>query len=275
MKYTVIIPFYKAYPFFHHTLASVLSQTLPPAEVLVIDDEATSASREFLMEFHSGIVQVIPLFANSGVANARNVGIGAARYEWVAFQDADDIWEPEKMQRQSEYLGSNLEWVGCHTGIRVFNQDGAITASYLNKPSELRIDDLLSGSHVTPSSLVIRRDALLALGGMNTIFTTSEDYDFSIRLVKAGYKLGFVPLPLVRFRRQQQGNLSSNWHKTLLNHIRIVWIHRDMFISYKGPHIARLFLAQSLRESSGKLGGRRGWCLYQIGKLLGITRQSQ
>lgn len=268
VNYSVIIPFYKAYRFFEATLASVLKQSAPPGEVLVIDDEASDMSRLFLEKFAGGTVRIISLPSNSGAANARNVGICNARNEWIAFQDSDDLWEADKIERQFEYLHEHPNWVGCHTGVCVFNEDCEICATYLSKPHELQLEHLLLTSHVTPPSLLIRRDILLSLGGMDTRFSTSEDYEFSLRLVKAGHILGFVPLPLVRVRRQHHGNLSSNWHKVTRNHLLLIHKHKDVFFHYRGPHVARRFLAKSIRESAGKLGGVSGRVLYQLGKVL-------
>src|SRR5262249_59293001 len=95
---SVVIPCYNGARFLRETLASVLAQTLPPLEVLVIDDGSTDDSGAVAESFGPP-VRVIRQ-PNQGESVARNRGIEEAKGEWVGFLDADDLWNPDKLERQ-------------------------------------------------------------------------------------------------------------------------------------------------------------------------------
>src|SRR5687767_2043013 len=95
---TVVIPCYNGAAYLRTTIASVLSQTALPREVLIIDDGSTDNSAEVARSFGSA-VKVISQ-ENRGLSGARNRGIEEAQGEWVAFLDADDVWMPNKLEHQ-------------------------------------------------------------------------------------------------------------------------------------------------------------------------------
>jgi glycosyltransferase involved in cell wall biosynthesis len=102
MKISVVIPCYNAAAYVGEAVHSVLTQTLPPHEVIVIDDGSTDASATVLSEFGSSVTLVRQ--ANQGVAAAVNHGVSRARGEAIAFLDADDLWMPDKLERQVAVL---------------------------------------------------------------------------------------------------------------------------------------------------------------------------
>jgi glycosyltransferase involved in cell wall biosynthesis len=102
MKISVVIPCYNAAAYVGEAVRSVLMQTLPPHEVIVIDDGSTDASATVLSEFGSSVTLVRQ--TNQGVAAAVNHGVSKARGEAVAFLDADDLWMADKLERQVAVL---------------------------------------------------------------------------------------------------------------------------------------------------------------------------
>lgn len=263
---SVLIPFYKAENYFDECMNSVLNQTHKPAEIIVVNDNSGGRAREYLKKFEA-VAKVIHLDESHGVAGARNVLLKHASFDWIAFQDADDVWELTKLEEQVRFLEEHSDYVGCHTGVTTFNSSGALN-QYTDKPSPLGIKDLMMGSHVTPPSLLINRGIVQELGGFDTNFVTSSDYEFSIRLVKAGNKIGFVAKPLIRVRRSDHGNISSNGFRTFRSHVKLVKKHKDLFVDTAGYSGIRKFLAKSLRESGGKIQGLKGKLVYYIGVVL-------
>src|SRR5574341_762611 len=96
LPFSVIIPAYNAERFIGETLASVLAQTARPAEIIVVDDGSTDQTAEIARSMGATLVQ----HGRHGVSLSRNFGILAAASEWVAFLDADDLWETEKLAMQ-------------------------------------------------------------------------------------------------------------------------------------------------------------------------------
>src|SRR5690606_5789298 len=133
---------------------------------------------EYLKNFDKS-ARVVHLRTSHGAAGARNVALGLAKCAWVAFQDADDIWAQDKLEKQVNALIAHPEWVACHTGIQVFNKMGVVN-EFSSKPSPLKVTDLMMGSHVTPPSLIIKKQVIDLLGGFDTSFISSEDYEFSL-----------------------------------------------------------------------------------------------
>lgn len=265
---SVLIPFYKAERYFEQCMASVMNQTYPPAEIIIVND-GSGGSAETFLDAYRDVARIIHLPVNRGVAYCRNVLVKEARFPWLAFQDADDIWEVDKLAQQVSRLRLNPTWVGCHGGILTFNEQ-QVLQHYLNKPSPLRVQDLLMGSHVTPTTLLIRKDCVEQLGGFDPAFRTSSDYEFSVRLTCAGYQLGFVDTVLARMRRENHSNVSSNGWRTFINHVRLVKKHNKVFLHWRNLNKTRCFLALSLQQSGGKIGGTQGALLYYLGRVLGI-----
>lgn len=114
-SYTVVIPCYNAEPFLREALDSVLAQTVPPLEVIVVDDGSTDASAA-IAESYGPPVRVIRQ-ENQGESVARNRGMDEAKGEWIAFLDADDVWKPEKMAIQLELAQPGVSCVlsGAYT----------------------------------------------------------------------------------------------------------------------------------------------------------------
>ncbi|WNO09044.1 glycosyltransferase family A protein [Teredinibacter sp. KSP-S5-2] len=256
---SVVIPFFNAYDFFAETLTSVQAQTYPPKEIIVVNDGCGQKAKDFLDQFDG--ITAIHLEENSGPAKARNTGIQAANGDWIAFLDADDIWNENKLAQQVYFLTEHPEFCACHTGIHTFNQDGII-ATFLNKPFDIQISDLLASSHVTPPSLMIKKSALLDVGLFDEHIKCSEDYELSIRLVSRGYKIGFLGEALVKVRRMNHGNISSNAKRILIGRLELLKKHRKTFRKNKG--YTAYYLYKTFSIISGKTSGIKSRILHGI-----------
>ncbi len=103
---SVIIPTYNRAALVAEAVASVLAQTWRDFEVLVVDDGSTDGTIEALAPYASRL-RLLRRESRGGVSAARNTGIKAARGEWLAFLDSDDLWLPEKLSRQMAYLAAH------------------------------------------------------------------------------------------------------------------------------------------------------------------------
>lgn len=201
MSISVVIPAYNAADFIRETLDSVLQQTLSADEVLVIDDGSTDDTAS-IAESYGAAVRVIRR-ANFKQAAGRNFGVQETKSEWIAFVDADDIWERNKLERQMEELVRHPEADLCYTGRILLLQNGR--TARLGRvvpvpPAEKIRESLFRNTTFLPSSVLIRRSAFLAVGGFDTHFEVLQDWDLWLRLLHAGTKFAACREPLVQYR---------------------------------------------------------------------------
>ncbi len=208
MSISVVIPAYNASRFIAETIASVLAQTLPPLEVLVVDDGSTDHTAAIAERFGAP-VQVLKI-ANSKLSAARNYGVHYAAGEWIAFIDADDLWAPNKLERQMQELAAQPEADLCYTG-RVLLQpagDRFETGRVVETPSAEMLDRwLMKDTSFPPSSVVVRRAVLVAAGGFDPKIRFVEDWDMWMRLYLGGCRFVACPEPLLLYR-VHDGNMS-------------------------------------------------------------------
>jgi glycosyltransferase involved in cell wall biosynthesis len=200
----VVIPAFNAERFLAEALRSVVSQSSPPHEILVVDDGSTD--RTGLVATSVPGVRCIRQ-ENAGVSAARNRGIREASSTHIAFLDADDAWETEKLGSQMEAVTSESFIYSARTETDAHLRPLRIVRS---KPGGWILESLLFEGNIvgTPSSVVAPRDALLDAGGFDPRLSMCADWDMWIRLARHR-EPRYVDRPLVRYRTHG-GNMSSN-----------------------------------------------------------------
>lgn len=179
IKISVVIPAYNAAHFLPRCLKSVFAQTLQPTEVIVVDDGSTDDTAAVAAKLGARVIRQ----QNGGVSVARNLGIQSAIGNWIALLDADDLWMPEKLQRQVARIQPGTVLV--YTGIRIFGDDGihseepAIDTIAAKKMLRYR-------NPITPSSILAQRLMLLRDGGFREDIRACEDWEMWMRLQKLG-----------------------------------------------------------------------------------------
>ncbi len=201
-KVSVVIPTYNYGRFIAQALESVFAQTLPPGEIVVVDDGSTDDTENEVRKF-GGTVRYIRQ-ENKGVCAARNNGAANCSGEYIAFLDADDIWEPEKLEKQIAKFGEDPEIGLVHCGMREFDSETGETVGIRTEGMEGCVaDELLLWERpviVGPGgTIVVSREAFDAVGGFDERMKVGEDWDFCYRVARK-YKVGFVPEPLVNYR---------------------------------------------------------------------------
>ena len=185
MKISVVSPAYNAARFLPRCLESVFAQTLKAEEVLVVDDGSTDHSAALSEEMGARVIRR----QNGGLSAARNTGINNASSEWIALLDADDRWAPEKLERQAAC--ATPDTVLVYTGVRMFNDAGVLEECCAIDAISAR--KLLRHSNpITPSSVLVRRKALMHEGGFREDIRACEDWEMWYRLQRAGQ---FVAVP--------------------------------------------------------------------------------
>ena len=199
-EYGVVIPAYNAEAWLGQAIESVLNQTRPCSELIVVDDGSTDGTRTEVTNFGEPVRLVSQ--PNGGVASARNRGVSATTARFLAFLDADDIWEPEKMAKQIELFDRNHRIVMTHCGVTYVDADNQEMSTDCDGGSgdvykQLLLSEptILGGG----SGIVVPREVFAEVGGFDARLSTSADWRFFMRVARLG-PVGFIEEPLLRYR---------------------------------------------------------------------------
>lgn len=247
---SVIIPFFNREQFIDDAVQSVLAQTLQPLEIIIVNDCSRESSRRYL-DRYSDVCRIIDLPKNVGLAGSRNAGIQEVRGRFIALLDDDDIWLPEKLAVQRAYMEAHPSCPAVTCWVTAFFRDKPDDLWVQFGPNPIRLSQALNEWYwAVPSTLMIRADALRSVGGFDPRFRECEDRDFMIRFCAAGYSIEGIPQSLVRFRRAGQSSLSGRKLRMYRVHLRIVWIHRALFLRVYGVRGIINFLLATLRKAT-------------------------
>lgn len=207
-RISVVIPMYNAQDEIVNALASVIHQTFPAAEIIVVDDGSTDQGMEKVRAFceHSARPVKYIRQENQGPAAARNRGIREAKGEYVAFLDADDTWEETKLEKQMAKLESSPESPFCFTDMRHVVNGEVIHESYLHERDYRHLtegqiyENLLRQNFIFTPTVVVKRDIFESIGLFDETLRVSEDYDLWLRIARK-FPVCFVDEILVTRRR--------------------------------------------------------------------------
>lgn len=179
---SVVIPTHNRAHVLPRALDSVLAQSLAPREILVVDDGSTDTTADLLRERYPE-VRCLRQTANLGVSAARNLGITAARAEWIALLDSDDAWLPDKLQAQQAALARQPGYRLCHTEEIWIRNGRRVNAMRKHAKSGGRIfRQCLPRCVISPSSALLQRSLLDEIGGFDEDLPACEDYDLWLRI---------------------------------------------------------------------------------------------
>ena len=192
---SVVIPAYNAAAYLPATLDSVLAQTFSNYEIIVINDGSPdSPELEKVLRPYFGKIRYIQQ-ENRGPSSARNTGIAAARGQYVAFLDSDDIWLPKHLANQMAMFASDPSLGLVYANGVHIRDERPVGVSFDRTPQSLPVnfDSLLrEQSTVNTSSTVVSRAALVQAGMFDEQFRRCEDYDLWLRLAAAGVHMTFT-----------------------------------------------------------------------------------
>jgi glycosyltransferase involved in cell wall biosynthesis/GT2 family glycosyltransferase len=227
---SVVIPAHNARLFLGEALDSVLAQTRPPEQIIVVDDGSTDGTAELARAWctERGVPITLLQQPNRGVSAARNVGIQAAQTDLVALLDADDLFLPDHLERLQRGFDHAPESVLCFADAEVFTASGVTRPSFLagtridTVPTERRTEDglrvmtasafasLLWGSYIPTATTVFDRSAAVRAGLFGERFQGAEDRDFMLRMSRLG-RFSYYPMVLAR-KREHSANVSGPSH---------------------------------------------------------------
>ncbi len=213
-RVSVVIPAYNSGRFINATIESALGQTLEDFEIVVVDDGSTDDTLARVRGFRAARIHVIER-AHAGAPAALNTAVAASRGDYIAFLDHDDLWLPSKLARHVDFLDRNpgvaatFCWSGLidENGRRIelhpAHWRGAITFRQL-------LEDNVVGSS---STVVMRRSAILAVGGFDEQFPRCHDSDLMLRIALAWPEgVCAIPEELTLYRRHPR-QMSRDWRQ--------------------------------------------------------------
>jgi len=191
---SVIIPTYNRIDTLGRALDSVLAQSTPPGEVLVVDDGSTDDTAEFVARTYPHVILIRQ--ENAGVSAARNAGIKQAGGEWIALLDSDDAWMPNKLALQMNALARAPGLRLCHTEeIWIRNGRRVNQMKKHQKSGGHLFDRSLQLCCISPSSAVLHRSLFDEYGLFDDALPACEDYDLWLRIT-AHEETVFVETPV-------------------------------------------------------------------------------
>jgi len=264
-KVSVIIPAYNVEKSISEAMDSVLNQTYEDLEVIVVDDGSTDGTKDMLKKYigsprhqvTKSPVDVRYFYQqNKGPAAARNRGIKEAKGDYIAFLDSDDIWLPEKIEKQMQKIKEEPQYYLVHTARLRMEPDGSIKSSKRKVHEGSVLDELLKENFICCSSVLARRLCFDTVGLFDESRSNkSEDYDMWLRIAQ-GHKIGFVNEELVKYRVNPNGYNRSNIRDAYVSEKNVFL---KALIDYKGNNKEKL-----RQEKLHKITYRMGHSFFYI-----------
>lgn len=255
-KISVIITTFNRSQMLKKALESVLNQTYPDFELLILDNSSSDGTEEVVKSFKDSRIRYIkhnPL----NISQARNLGIKESKGEFVAFLDDDDEWLPKKLEKQIKIFNQGNENLGLVYGgfIRInergdeWDQHNPVLRGNIFEPYLCRVD-IITGSTSNP---LIKKSVFDIVGNYNENLKTSEDWEFYIRLAKE-FNFDFVSGPVVKIRTHPKYRLGDRTKDALEAELLVYNNYKDIFKKY--PKVKSFYL-QAIGGKFCRIGGQK------------------
>jgi len=203
---SVVIPVYNGARYLAQAIQSVLDQTYKNFELIIVDDGSTDHTREVVCSFiEKEQLPIRYIFQNNGgEALARNTGIAAAKGDYLAFIDADDMWMPNKLEQEVSLLeeskGIGLVFTSYRAciGEKVTDEVVSVDRQKLDG-NLLSFEELLKRSFIAPSAIVVRKEIMQQVGPFDSSFKMCTDYDMWLRISQIT-NIAYIDEPLMIYR---------------------------------------------------------------------------
>ncbi len=223
---SIIMPCYNVERFVAKTIESVVRQTYPRWELLVVDDASTDGSVGLIQDL-CGLdyrVHIAQNATHSGVATARNQAIRMAQGRFLAFLDADDVWHREKLERQLEYMmAKNIGF--CYTAYDCINEDDILLERQIHTIGRVDYGKYLRNTIIGCSTVILDRNIVGEV--VVPDYRTSQDTATWLNLMKKGFVAYDLDQILVHYRVRRNSNSSNKFDAA-----RDLWqVYRDQGLS--------------------------------------------
>jgi glycosyltransferase involved in cell wall biosynthesis len=213
-KISIIIPSYNHAHYIQQSIDSVIAQSVKDWELIIIDDASTDDSKTLLEKQDDPRIQVYYHTGNQGAHNTINEGLARARGDYLTVLNSDDVYHPERLQalyqaaQAYDFVASDINLINAEGQVTTYSED-AYTQAWLDWHEGLKQNYrmtqnffacLLEGNFlITTSNFFFHRRVWEKLGGFADL-RYMHDYEFSMRVMKAGFKAAFLPEKLLSYR---------------------------------------------------------------------------
>lgn len=268
-RISILMPVYKGERFIAQSIDSVLAQSYPDIELIIINDGSPDNSAAVIQPYLADPRVKYIEQQNAGVAAARNAGIRAAAGEYIAVLDQDDLWLPDKLARQLEYLDEHPEIALVHSNIHFIDDVGERIPdpewAWVAPTCGQVLPEMVQRNSICTCTVLMRKRALEQAGLFRQELAPADDWDLWLRIA-ARHPIGFVDA-VTAYYRVHQGNESRNLLKMQKAEIRVVETFIHEHPGAVGDAITRTKLfslyseAARLLERSGRHAEARGYWL--------------
>lgn len=212
-KISVIIPTYNRGNIIEKSIRSVLNQTYKFIELLIVDDGSTDNTEEVVKKIDDDRIKYIKLDSNCGASHARNIGIKNASGKYISFQDSDDIYHIDKLEKQYNNLKkNNSDFDFC----KIIIHDGDFISEIPSNHQiesirkKLFVDELCNGNYISTQAILIKKEIAEKIL-FDERLPRFQDYDFVMRVI-ANVKVSYIDEVLIDLYRQEN-SISNNLDK--------------------------------------------------------------
>jgi len=282
--FSIIMPVYNASKHLRSTIESVLNQSERDFEMIMIDDGSSDNSLAIMLEMANQDHRLKTVSQNNqGVSKTRNLGVDLANGEYLAFIDADDIWQPEKLMyhrklhEEKTYTAASYAKIAFVDDAAIDDQKAKTFSSVLRQ--SLKIDDIIAENPVcTTSNLVVNRNVFIASGGFDENMSHAEDQEWLARIIDQGHQVCGINEHLVDYRLSPDGlsfdlpAMYAGWKKLSDTYgakegrkgaeaVFLRYLSRRALRAGAPANVAILYAIQGLRSDSSAFlqDPKRGW----------------
>ena len=198
---SVIVPTLDDRDYLEEALKSILAQSFWDYEVIVVDGGSSDQSLAVIRRYEKRISWFRQ--SGKGVSRAKNEAIAKARGEYITFLDGDDLWYPEKLEIQVNFLSDHPEYGFCSSDVDFFDEEVIIIKGAISTEKKPRsgyvFDELFTNNFISSATIMLRRECFDRVGNFDEEIFFAEDTDMWLRVAKE-FKLGYIPKSLAKYR---------------------------------------------------------------------------
>lgn len=255
LKISAVIPAYNCQTYISRAIESILAQSRPVHEIIVVDDGSRDHTAERVRDYSERVRYIYQ--DNAGASAARNRGIQAAEGEWIAFLDSDDEWLPDRLERQAEVLARHprLRWCAGNATICYCPEERRgpqLPVQQVNRVLKGRdyFENYFLASRLgligNMDTMLIRRDVLLETGCFRTELSSAEDLDLWWRIAYRCPAIGYVNQPLAIYHLGVPASLSQSF--VAAEHIiKLIDRHLNLSETFGQDREFRAYMSLQLR----------------------------
>lgn len=205
---SIVVPVYNAERFLVRTIENIMAQTFEDWELLLVDDGSTDNSRAIMEQYESEKIHCFYCPQNLGPANARNIGLEHAKGRYIAYQDADDLWEKEKLARQLSFMQEH-QYAFTFTSYEFADADGKRNGRVVHAPRRVTYQEFLKSSTLASNTLMFDRTVVKSEWLKMPLGVAREDAATWMQVLKQGidaYGLDEVLVLYCRHEHAYSGN---------------------------------------------------------------------